>query len=179
MKASDDLHRRALERYILSLALLAAISEPDLKLREGCNLRIKDSEDEVVAVPRRGDDEPIKLDTSAINNFATDSERTFFELAKADFKPTESEKEFQKDCVAVFESGVAEKFLKMSKDERAAISQLGPITETTFKVFEAKKSNPFSTVLVHLKEMLDKKSLGSKPKKNDLKVTNVKAFLSQ
>ena len=120
---------------------------------------------------------PIKLDVAAIDKFAADAEGAFFELAKRDFKATESEREFTKDHQAVFETGVAEKFLKMSKDERTAISQLGPITETTFRLFEAKKSNPFSTVLVHIKEMSVKKTLGTQPKgKNTAKVANVEAF---
>jgi CRISPR-associated protein Csb1 len=176
LKASDGGHREALQSYILALALLAATREPDLKLREGCNLRLKDSTDITVAVPRRGDDEPITLDDKQLATFATEAEEAFFELAKQDFKPTDAVKEFQKDHEAVFETGVAEKFLQMSKNDRAAIGQLGPITETTFKLFEAKKSNPFSTVLVHLKEIADKKTLGPKPKKNEAKAVNLEAF---
>jgi CRISPR-associated protein Csb1 len=176
LKASDDAHRQALQKYILGLALTAAAEEPETKLREGCNLRLRDKTDAIAAVPRRGDDEPILLDVSAIRSATENARDEFFKLAEADFKPTDNEKTFTKDYQAVFESGVAEKFLQMSKDERAAICQLGPVTETTFKLYEAKKSNPFSTVLVHLKEMTDKKVLGVKPRGTAPKVVNVEAF---
>jgi CRISPR-associated protein Csb1 len=176
LKSSDDAHRKALQKYILYLALTAAIEDPDTKLREGCNLRLRDETDPVVAIPRRGKDEPIGLDPVAIRRATETARDEFFKLAEADFKPTENKKTFTRDYQATFESGVAEKFLQMSKNDRAAICQLGPVTETTFKLYDAKKSNPFSTVLVRLKEMGDKKTLGARPKANAPKVVNVEAF---
>ncbi len=52
----------ALRRYLLGLALLAAIQEMDLFLREGCLLRYARNNEEVwYALPRRGDPQQIDL----------------------------------------------------------------------------------------------------------------------
>lgn len=176
LKASDDTHRKTLQNYILHLALIAALDDPDTKLREGCNLRLRDDSDSIVAVPRRGKDHSITLNAKEIRKETEAAYNAFFKLAAEDFEATDTTKKFKKDHDAVFESGVAERFLQMSKEERAAICQLGPVTEATFKLYEAKKSNPFSAVLVYLKDMADKKTLGAKPKKNAAKVVNVEAF---
>jgi len=69
LKASTEVHAKALREYILSLALFAATSEPDLKLREGCNLRLADDTDSQVLVPRRGKDEQILLDETTLSTF--------------------------------------------------------------------------------------------------------------
>lgn len=62
----------------MSLALLAATTDLDLFLREGCLLRYADTEDEWMQVPRRGEpskikvpghDDLVKLATDAANPF--------------------------------------------------------------------------------------------------------------
>ncbi len=42
-------------RYLLGLALLAALQDMDMFLREGCLLRYARQDDDWYAVPRRGD----------------------------------------------------------------------------------------------------------------------------
>jgi CRISPR-associated protein Csb1 len=52
---------KQIRKYLLSLALLAASTELDLFLREGCLLRYADSEDAWMQVPRRGEPTRITL----------------------------------------------------------------------------------------------------------------------
>ncbi len=54
LEGEDDDRTKAIRRYILSIALLAATADFDLYLREGCHLRYA-SEDQWYAVPRRGE----------------------------------------------------------------------------------------------------------------------------
>lgn len=54
LKAADPKETEALKRYLLGLALIAATSDLDLFLREGCHLRYKGN-DTWYSVPRRGD----------------------------------------------------------------------------------------------------------------------------
>jgi CRISPR-associated protein Csb1 len=48
-------------RYLLGLALLAALQDMDMFLREGCLLRYAHNNDDWYALPRRGDPMPIAL----------------------------------------------------------------------------------------------------------------------
>jgi CRISPR-associated protein Csb1 len=50
-----------LRRYLLGLTLLAATSEMDLFLREGCLLRYGGDDDTWYALPRRGDPQPVNF----------------------------------------------------------------------------------------------------------------------
>lgn len=57
---ATDTETQAVRRYLLSLTLLAATSEIDMYLREGCHLRF-DGDDKWNGVPRRGTEIPIDL----------------------------------------------------------------------------------------------------------------------
>ena len=167
LKGSDDLHKVALQRYVLGLALVAATSDPDLNLREGCNLRLKYAADTIKQVPRRGDPEPITLDPNEIAQFAKVAAKDFFRLAGIDFE--------RKDHLeAVFERGVAEEFLGMSAEDRKRISQLGAITAATIKQFQEQGKDPFKPVLDLVKKA--KQELGAPPKKNAVRIKRVEAF---
>jgi CRISPR-associated protein Csb1 len=50
-----------LRKYLLGLSILAATSDIELFLREGCNLRFADKADQWYSVPRRGENSPIDL----------------------------------------------------------------------------------------------------------------------
>jgi CRISPR-associated protein Csb1 len=54
LRAADDNETDALRKYLLGLALIAATSDLDLFLREGCHLRYKGN-DQWYSVPRRGE----------------------------------------------------------------------------------------------------------------------------
>lgn len=167
LRGNDEPHTRNLQRYILGLALRAATCEPDLNLREGCNLRLKDKEDAIKRVPRRGDAQPINLDLAEIERFADATAEEFFHLAKIDFN--------QKDHLdAVFESGVAEDFLAMSSDERWRVSQLGPITAATIKQFTEQTKDPFKPLAGLIKTA--KGLLGNAPGKKEPRVPNLEAL---
>jgi len=58
--ASDEDETKALRKYLLGLALIAATTDIDLFLREGCNLRFS-GDDQWHSVPRRGNAERIDL----------------------------------------------------------------------------------------------------------------------
>lgn len=58
---SNEDETTALRKYLLALSLLTATADIDMFLREGCNLRIADAEDNWMIVPRRGDKSPVDL----------------------------------------------------------------------------------------------------------------------
>lgn len=60
VEGTNEKETEAIRRYLLSLALIAATSDFDLYLREGCHLRFA-GDDKWQVVPRRGDLEPVDL----------------------------------------------------------------------------------------------------------------------
>jgi CRISPR-associated protein Csb1 len=167
LRGEDGPHTRTLQRYILGLALVAAISEPDLNLREGCNLRLKDETDDIKQVPRRGEAQPIAFDSEQVQRFAEVAAEEFFKLASIDFD--------RKDHLdAVFESGVAEEFLAMSGDDRKKISQLGPITAATIMQFNEEGKDPFKPISDLIK--VAKGALGKNPGRRAPRIKNLDAL---
>lgn len=162
--ATDD-ESKALQEYILALSLVAAASEPDLNLREGCNLRFKGAPI-VNLVYRSKDDEPLSLDLKQIEQFAEDAAKRFFQFAGIEFD--------KKDNDAVFETAVAENYLSRTTEERKKISQLGPITLATLKRFDEQGKDPFKLVTETLKTA--KKLLGKKPARTKEPIQNIEAL---
>ncbi len=167
LRGSKNEETEALQQYILALSLVAAASEPELNLREGCNLRFKGTPCAKL-VHRSKDDEPLTLDPKQIEQFADDAAKEFFKIAEIDF----GKKDFSD---AVFETGVAEDYLSKSAAERKKISQLGPITAATLKRFDDQGKDPFKLVLDAIKKA--KNMLGKAPKKNQPRVKNPEAFV--
>ena len=62
---SDKSGTKVLRQYLLGLSLLTATTDIEMFLREGCNLRIADSKDDWKIVPRRGDKQPVDLNSDA------------------------------------------------------------------------------------------------------------------
>lgn len=128
----------ALRNYVLGLALIAATSDPNLNLREGCNLRIT-GDDHWDLVKHRKDDEWISIDRTAAIKFAETTARAFFDAMGISFD--------NKDQLdAQFEKDVAEEFLgltdakgKLSGAERNKVRALGPITKETLAQYRAEK----------------------------------------
>jgi|GEM_PF-254457 len=127
-----------LRKYILGLALVAATSDPDLNLREGCNLRIT-GDDHWVLVKHRKDDEGITIDRKAAIKFAEDHGKAFFKAMDIPYD--------KKDHLgARFEKDVAEEFLgltdakgKLSGTERDKVRALGPITKENLTKYNLNK----------------------------------------
>jgi CRISPR-associated protein Csb1 len=61
LRGKDDSETKELQKYLLGLALLAATTDLELFLREGCLLRYADDDDKWTAVPRRGAPERVSL----------------------------------------------------------------------------------------------------------------------
>jgi CRISPR-associated protein Csb1 len=167
LRGATDPQTKALQNYILGLALVAATLEPDLNLREGCNLRFK-GDQSLKFVYRNSDDKPVKLKLQTVENFAETTARAFFVLAAIAF----DEKDYRD---ATFETSVAEDFLSKSKADRDKISRLGPITAATLKLFEEQGKDPFKPVNEAIKTAKNK--LGKAPKKNQPPVKNPDALL--
>ncbi len=141
----------ALQCYLLGLALVAATSDPDLNLREGCNLRI--TGDLFLLVKHRTDDESIQVDRTEARVFAKKWGERFFVLmaglSDEDVtKLPQNERPFaNKDVLdARFEQGIAEEFLgltdtqgKLSGAERDKVRKLGPITTETLARYKSEK----------------------------------------
>jgi CRISPR-associated protein Csb1 len=127
----------AMREYILALALVAATSDPDLNLREGCNLRIVG--DRFSLVCHRKEDQSIELDKNEVVTFAEKKAEAFFNAMSIGFE--------SKDHLdARFEKDVAEEFLgltdskgKLSSAERDKVRKLGPITRETLTKYKAEK----------------------------------------
>lgn len=160
---------RELQNYILGLALVAAVDEPDLNLREGCHLRCADGQaTSVKLVYRSKPDEDWPFTNTQLLDFAKTAKSKFFELVDLDEQAID-----HRD--AVFETGVAEKFLGFSKGDRDKIRKLGPITQATLNCFETKGKDPFKAVTDELKKV--KEEIGKKPRgKSAQAVKNLDAF---
>ncbi len=160
--ATDD-QTKALQEYILALALISATSEPALNLREGCNLRFKGLPNTKL-VYRSKDDEPVTLNVKQMEDFAESAAKAFFRVAGIEFDRKD-------DRDVVFETSVAEDFLSRSTEERKKITQLGPITAATLQRFD---EDPFKLVNDALK--VAKKTLGQKPGKSKPPTKNIEAL---
>lgn len=65
VRGADKVETDAIRKYLLALSLLAATTDIELFLREGCNLRFADAADRWTVVPRRGEKMLLKLSTEA------------------------------------------------------------------------------------------------------------------
>lgn len=166
LRGADEKQSKALQEYILALSLVSAIAEPDLNLREGCNLRFKGTPT-MKLVYRSKDDGAFTLNLAQIEQLAEDASKRFFKVAGIDF-----DQKNHRD--AVFETAVAETFLSKTSEERKKISQLGPITAATLKRFDEQGKDPFKLVNEKLKAA--KKALGKRPDKNKPTVKNVEVL---
>ncbi|MCA9185431.1 MAG: type I-U CRISPR-associated RAMP protein Csb1/Cas7u [Pirellulaceae bacterium] len=159
---------RVLREYILGLTLVAAYSTPDLDLREGCNLQVKDQQQVTVFVQDRRE-HVHEIRVSAVEAFAEHAAKQFFEVANVDFG--------DKDHHGVFESGVAEKFLSMPTADRDKVRRLGPVTQVTLARFASMGKDPLKAVTDELNAV--KKAIGNKPRgKNAQPIVNIAAFQS-
>jgi len=80
LHGGTDKETKQIRKYLLTLALLAATTELDLFLREGCFLRYADAKDKWVQVPRRGEPAPIEVPArDALIVMATDAAKPFKE----------------------------------------------------------------------------------------------------
>jgi len=166
LRGATDEQTNALQKYILALTLVSATSEPDLNLREGCNLRFKGLPNTKL-VYRSKDDEPVTLNGKQMEEFAESAAKEFFQVAGIAF----AEKDYRE---AVFETSVAEDFLSRSTEERKKITQLGPITAAILKRFDEQGRDPFKLVNDALKVV--KKALGKKPGRNKPPIKNIEAL---
>ncbi len=77
----NDVETAVLRKYLLALSLLTATTDIDMFLREGCNLRIADAEDNWMIVPRRGEKLPVDLSTEKAHDvlikYAEDAYKPF------------------------------------------------------------------------------------------------------
>ncbi len=144
----------ALQKYILGLALVAAIEEPDLNLREGCHIHFasgangEDGKKTVKLVYRSKASEDRQYTREDAQNAAGEAKDAFFKLAGIDKDKIDHPDE-------KFEKGVAEEFLKCTKKERDAIRKLGPITADTLKRFKAKKKSGDDDPIGTLRKLID------------------------
>jgi CRISPR-associated protein Csb1 len=166
LRGATDNQSEALREYVLALSLVSAASEPDLNLREGCNLRFSGAPS-VKLVHRSKDGDPVSLDLKQIEQFAEDAAKRFFQVAGIEF----DQKDYRD---AVFETAVAENYLSRTTEERKKISQLGPITLATLKRFDEQGKDPFKLVTETLKTA--KKLLGKKPARTKGPIQNVEAL---
>ncbi len=101
----------ALRKYLLSLSLLTATTDIDLFLREGCNLRIADDDDDWKIVPRRGAKASVDLNSE-------DAKNTLSSYAEAAAKPfLESWKKLGLDNEHVFDLKAAKDLLGKTTEE--------------------------------------------------------------
>jgi CRISPR-associated protein Csb1 len=124
---------KELRNYILGLTLVAAFQQPDLNLREGCNLKYKNGQPgSAKLVYRSKSDDSCAFGWDEVLNFARDATKKFFGRAS-----------IEDDAInrpdVTFETGVAEKFLSYPQAERDKIRKLGPITAETLARFEEAK----------------------------------------
>lgn len=108
LAGSNDEETGAIRHYLLALALIAATSEIDLYLREGCNLRFI-REDRWRLIPRRGEPEEIDLTSQRAQGVLLD----YAKAAAGVFKP-----DWPENLVHKFDLKEAKKLLaKKTEDE--------------------------------------------------------------
>lgn len=108
---SNEDETKAIRRYLLSLALIAATTDIDMYLREGCHLRFAD-EDAWNAVPRRG--KPIPVDLASQG-----AKELLFKYAQDAVEPFQSG--WPKELVYKFDLNEAKKLLaKKTEDEEGS-----------------------------------------------------------
>lgn len=136
-----------LRRYLLALALVCLSRPAPLNLREGCLLRVPNpKKNKLALVPFEGEDQPIdqRISHDTAEKIALAAAKEFFEDGFED--------KDRRD--AVFEQGVADEYLRMSKEDREKLRRAGPITLDAIKAHKKKKeSDPFKDVKVVLKEL--------------------------
>ncbi len=169
-----------LRSYILGLALVAATSDPDLNLREGCNLRI-DGEDHILLVKHRTADDPIKIDRTQAIEFAKTSGEKFFEAMEIKFdKKDHLEAKFEKDVAEEF-LGLTDAKGKLSGAERDKVRALGPITRATLGKYYAakKKRDNDGDPTDKLRAMLDKVKAVSGGKKLNADAEKLRTYMTE
>jgi len=116
LKGGNDEQTKQIHKYLLYLALIAATSEFDLFLREGCLLRYADAEDEWIKVPRRGEPRKIELpDRDELLKVAKEAVKPF----QKDW-PTDGESETK--LAYRFDIKKAKELLSKKSEEEAAAS---------------------------------------------------------
>jgi CRISPR-associated protein Csb1 len=108
-----------LRKYLLGLSILAATSDIELFLREGCNLRYADKADQWYRVPRRGDNEPVDL----VSEKAREVAKNYAESAYETFQSAWTNIEWPEG--AIQEDGT----LEVEFDLKAAKELLGKTTD--------------------------------------------------
>lgn len=76
LRGRDDEETGRIRRYLLSLALVAATTDVDLFLREGCHLRYT-GDDRWQTVPRRGEPSAVAIDPGMVAAFAARATQPF------------------------------------------------------------------------------------------------------
>ena len=83
LRGKDNDETKKLQKYLLGLTLIAATHEVDLFLREGCQLRYAETEDNWYTVPRRGTANKVALGAltalAVIRQFALNAAQPFRE----------------------------------------------------------------------------------------------------
>jgi CRISPR-associated protein Csb1 len=142
-----------LQKYVLVLALVAAMKPLPMNLREGCLLcgvNDKERKTTIKAVQVDGAEDDIDFDAVDVVSLADTVAREFF-----------GDQYDKKDRLdVIFESGVANKFLSLTPEERKKIARGGPITADAIRRFEEKGKDPLKLVSDSIKEA--KKSLPKK-----------------
>lgn len=164
----DEDETEKLQRYILGLALVAAVQPLPMNLREGCLLcGMKDEKHEttIKLVKVDGGEDDFSCDVKTVENFADLAAREFF-----------GEQYDKKDHLdAIFESGVANKFLAMAKKDREKIERGGPITADAIRRYEERGKDPLKPIFESIKEIIKQLPKQSSQKNNSL-VTQPELF---
>ena len=135
----DAIETEKLQKYVLGLALVVASAPLELNLREGCLLCGIDDPNRkgsIKLVMIDGKEPDFQLDPTAAETFA--------ETAAKDFFGDKYDKKDELD--AVFESGVANRFLAMKPEDRKKIARSGPITDAAIRRLEEKGKDPLKLV---------------------------------
>jgi CRISPR-associated protein Csb1 len=156
-----------LQKYVLGLALVAAMKPLSMNLREGCllcGINDKEHKTTIKAVKVDGTEDDIDFDAVDVVSLAVTAAREFF-----------GDQYDKKDRLdVIFESGVANKFLAMDKKARERIERGGPITADAIRRFEEKGKDPLKLVSDSIKKA--QKSLPKKLPKNVPPVVQSESF---
>jgi CRISPR-associated protein Csb1 len=77
LRGANETETHAIRKYLLGLTLMAATTDGDLFLREGCLLRYAQNGDTWYQVPRRGEPTPVALSAETLKRYVTEAAEHF------------------------------------------------------------------------------------------------------
>ena len=167
LRGADEKQSKALQEYILALSLVSAIAEPDLNLREGCNLRFKGTPTMKLVYRKEGRRGIHPLTWHRLSSWPKMPRRDSLKLPES----ISIRKTTETQCLRL--QSPKPSLARHRKSGRRSRNWVRSLF-ATLKRFDEQGKDPFKLVNEKLKAA--KKALGKRPDKNKPTVKNVEVL---